>query len=114
VAYDKETDWADLVRTRGGLTRWPAIQFQAAEPLAAQLLKSEFIGAVVPLWLQDAGGNTLLHRAVSGTEDQPEYVTALVEAEVPVNAENKEHDTALHIAARQGHLEVSQGVQPAL
>lgn len=57
--------------------------------------------------MQEAGGNTLLHTAVAGSEDLPEYVAALVEAGVPVNAANKEHDTALHLAARQGHLEVS-------
>jgi ankyrin repeat protein len=43
---------------------------------------------------------------VCGEEDLPEYVAALVEANVPVNADNKEHDTALHTAARHGHLEV--------
>lgn len=61
---------------------------------------------VVALW-QDAGGGTLLHRAVAGSEDLPEYVTALVEAGMPVNAADTMHDTALHVAARQGHLEVS-------
>jgi ankyrin repeat protein len=56
---------------------------------------------------QDEAGNTLLHTAVSGAADQPaDYVAALLEAGVPVNAANKEHDTALHLAARQGHVEV--------
>lgn len=58
--------------------------------------------------MQGADGNSLLHRAVLGDEDLPEYVVALVEAGVPVNAPNKDHDAALHIAARQGHLEVSR------
>lgn len=58
-------------------------------------------------FLQDADGNTLLHRAVSGPDGElPGYMAALVEAGVPVNAGNREHDAALHIAARQGHVQV--------
>lgn len=57
--------------------------------------------------LQDAAGNTLMHSAVSGSEDIPDYVLALAEEGVPINSANKDHDTALHIAARQGHLQVN-------
>lgn len=61
--------------------------------------------------MQDEAGNTLLHTAISGAAEQPEYVSALVEAGVPINAANKEHDTALHLAARLGHVEVSLSSQ---
>jgi ankyrin repeat protein len=60
--------------------------------------------------VQDEAGNTLLHTAVSGAADQPDYVSSLLEAGVPVNAANKEHDAALHLAARQGHVEVGLGL----
>jgi hypothetical protein len=44
---------------------------------------------------------------VSGPDgDLLGYVSALVEAGVPLNAGNREHDAALHIAARQGHVQV--------
>eukprot|EP00775_Hariotina_reticulata_P012339 gene12339-12472_t len=53
---------------------------------------------------QDALGNTHLHVAVSGSEDVPELVTALLAIGVPADATNKDGDTALHIAARAGHV----------
>lgn len=57
--------------------------------------------------VQDDAGNTHLHKAVLGLEDQPELVAALLTVGVPGNAVNKEGDTALHIAARAGHIRVS-------
>lgn len=64
-----------------------------------------FVHHVCPV--QDAAGNSLLHTAVLGPDDLPGYVSALVEAGVAVNAANADHDSALHVAARQGHLQVS-------
>lgn len=82
----------------------PAADTGSVTHMACPTRRAGFVACCV--CLQDAEGNTLLHRAVFGEEDLPEYVAALVEAGVPVNAANKEHDAALHIAARQGHLEV--------
>lgn len=56
--------------------------------------------------LQDDAGNTHLHKAVSGPEDLPDLVAALLAVGVPGNATNKDGDTALHIAARAGQLGV--------
>lgn len=56
---------------------------------------------------QDADGNTPLHAAVSGAADAPELVRALLALGVPPNAANRSAgDTALHVAARAGHVEV--------
>jgi ankyrin repeat protein len=56
--------------------------------------------------LQDAAGNTHLHNAVSGPEDVPELVAALLAVGLPANTVNSDGDTALHVAARAGHVEV--------
>eukprot|EP00878_Enallax_costatus_P044984 GHUV01053803.1.p1 GENE.GHUV01053803.1~~GHUV01053803.1.p1 ORF type:complete len:376 (+),score=151.19 GHUV01053803.1:162-1289(+) len=53
---------------------------------------------------QDDAGNTHLHKAVLGPNDLPDLVAALLAVGVPGNATNKDGDTALHIAARAGHL----------
>lgn len=61
----------------------------------------------VGVLLQDADGNTHLHNAVVGPEDLPDLVAALLVVGLPPNAVNKDGDTALHIAARAGHVGVS-------
>lgn len=62
------------------------------------------------LHLQDAAGNTHLHHAVAGTEDLPELVAALIAVGLPVDAVNTDGDTALHVAARTGHVEACRAL----
>lgn len=64
---------------------------------------------------QDADGNTHLHAAASGAADSPELVQALLALGVPPNAANRSGgDTALHVAARAGHVEVRALLLPRL
>ncbi|WIA15048.1 hypothetical protein OEZ85_001748 [Tetradesmus obliquus] len=59
---------------------------------------------------QDAAGNTHLHNAVSGPEDLPDLVAALLAVGLPADAVNGDGDTALHVAARAGHVEACRAL----
>lgn len=63
--------------------------------------------------LQDAAGNTHLHNAVAGTEDLPELVAALIAVGLAVDAANTDGDTALHVAARSGHVQACRALVAA-
>uniref|UniRef100_A0A383VC11 Uncharacterized protein n=1 Tax=Tetradesmus obliquus TaxID=3088 RepID=A0A383VC11_TETOB len=59
---------------------------------------------------QDAAGNSHLHNAVSGPEDLPDLVAALLAVGLPADAVNGDGDTALHVAARAGHVEACRAL----
>lgn len=88
-------------------------QLRSASTGGVGFSQPTFSLCVCVVLLQDAAGNTLLHTAMGGKNDVPGLVSALVEAGVAVNTANKEQDTALHIAARQGHLEVISSMTSA-
>lgn len=72
------------------------------------MVQAQCLTDAVLTCVQDAAsGDTLLHGAVRGADDLPEFVSALIAAGVPASAANREHaDTPLHIAARLGHIGV--------
>lgn len=78
----------------------------SARPGVATCVRAALSSPVRCVVLQDAAGNTHLHNAVSGQEDLPGLVAALLAVELPANAVNSNGDTALHMAARAGHVEV--------
>eukprot|EP00879_Flechtneria_rotunda_P006099 GHRR01006412.1.p1 GENE.GHRR01006412.1~~GHRR01006412.1.p1 ORF type:complete len:608 (+),score=207.09 GHRR01006412.1:162-1985(+) len=59
---------------------------------------------------QDAADNTHLHLAACSREDLPDLVAALLSVGVPANAVNNDGDTALHLAARAGHIGVCRAL----
>ena len=55
----------------------------------------------------DVYGNTALHHACEA-EDNIEKVKFLLSSHVDINAQNQDHDTALHIAVREHSKEIAQ------
>ncbi len=51
---------------------------------------------------KDPNGNTLLHH-VAIREENPKFITELVNAKCDINAKSNSGDTPLHLAASQGH-----------
>lgn len=56
----------------------------------------------VDINVKDLDGNNHLHHAAI-REENPKFITELVNAECNINAQSKSGDTPLHLAASQGH-----------